>query len=145
MGRQEMIHCAPPTSPDEFSWLIFWERCIRFHGAEPFTQLVKKFPAFYGIPRFIMLIRAQQWSLIPNQMNPLHCQPYFSKINSNIILPLAPKSSELSPPFRFSDQNILCPSRLSRACYVPRPSHPPSLDHPNNIWWNEQVMKLRIM
>jgi hypothetical protein len=28
---------------------------------------------------------------------------------------------------------------------MPRPSHPPSLDHPNNICWSVQVMKLLIM
>jgi hypothetical protein len=27
------------------------------------------------------------------------------------------------------------------ACYIPRPSHPPWLRHPN-IWWSVQVMKL---
>jgi hypothetical protein len=25
---------------------------------------------------------------------------------------------------------------------MPRQSHPPWSDHPNNIWWNVQVMKL---
>jgi hypothetical protein len=31
------------------------------------------------------------------------------------------------------------------ACYMSHPSHPPWLDHPNNIWWTVQVMKLIIM
>jgi hypothetical protein len=25
-----------------------------------------------------------------------------------------------------------------------RPSHPPSIDHPNNVWWSVQVTKLLI-
>jgi hypothetical protein len=29
--------------------------------------------------------------------------------------------------------------------YMPRPSHPPWLDHPKNIWCNVQVMKLLVM
>jgi hypothetical protein len=28
---------------------------------------------------------------------------------------------------------------------MPRPSHPPWLDHPSNIWWSVQVMQLLIM
>jgi hypothetical protein len=28
---------------------------------------------------------------------------------------------------------------------MPRPSHPPWRDNPNNIWWSTQVMKLLIM
>jgi len=27
-------------------------------------------------------------------------------------------------------------------CYMPHPSHPPSFDCPNNIWWSIQVTKL---
>jgi hypothetical protein len=30
------------------------------------------------------------------------------------------------------------------ALYMPCPSHPPWLNHPNNIWWSVQVMKLLI-
>jgi hypothetical protein len=30
-------------------------------------------------------------------------------------------------------------------CYMPWPSHHPRFDHPNNIWWSMQVMKLLIM
>jgi hypothetical protein len=32
-----------------------------------------------------------------------------------------------------------------RACYMTRPSHCPSFDHPNNIWWSVKVTKLLIM
>jgi hypothetical protein len=35
---------------------------------------------------------------------------------------------------KFSDQNCVCISHLSHACYIHRPSHPPSFDHANNIW-----------
>jgi hypothetical protein len=36
-------------------------------------------------------------------------------------------------------------SHLFHACYMPRPSHPPWVDHPNNIWWRAQVLKLLMM
>jgi hypothetical protein len=51
----------------------------------------------------------------------------------------------LSLPFRFSNRNIVCVSRLSLACYMTSPSHPPCLDHSNNICWSVQVMELLIM
>jgi hypothetical protein len=34
---------------------------------------------------------------------------------------------------------------FSHAGYMPHPSHPPWFDHPNNIWWSVQVIKLLIM
>jgi hypothetical protein len=36
------------------------------------------------------------------------------------------RSSERSLRFRFSNQNIVCISHLSHACYMLRPSHHPS-------------------
>jgi hypothetical protein len=41
--------------------------------------------------------------------------PYFPKINSNIILPTTPRSSERSHPYRISDQNFV---RISHIYYV---------------------------
>jgi hypothetical protein len=34
---------------------------------------------------------------------------------------------------------------VSNSCYMSHPSHPPWFDHPNNIWWTVQIMKLLIM
>jgi hypothetical protein len=36
---------------------------------------------------------------------------------------------------------ILC-SLLPHTCYIPHSSHPPWFDHPNNIWWSVQILKL---
>jgi hypothetical protein len=40
---------------------------------------------------------------------------------------------------------ILYVTHLSQARRMPRSAHPPSFDHPNNIFLNEQVMKLLMM
>jgi len=64
---------------------------------------------------------------ILRQKNPVHIFPsYFPKIHSNIF-PSTLRSSDLCLPFRFSNQNFICTSHISHACYVPRPSHPSGL------------------
>jgi len=68
-----------------------------------------------------------------------HPPTLIPKIHSNVILPLTPKSSEWSLPFRISDQNIVHISHLSSACYMPRPSNPPLFDLTNNIWWSVKL------
>jgi hypothetical protein len=52
-----------------------------------------------------------------------------------------PRSSKWSLPFRFSNQNIICISHISHACYMPRLLSP-SFDHPYNIRW--RVIGLRM-
>jgi hypothetical protein len=54
--------------------------------------------------------------------------PYIPKIHSNIIFPSMPRSSQWSLPFRPSNQNTVCTSHLSHACYKACPSHPPRFD-----------------
>jgi hypothetical protein len=44
-------------------------------------------------------------------------------------LPSTPRCFAWSLPFRFSDQNVLCISHFSHACYMLRPCHPLWLDH----------------
>jgi hypothetical protein len=55
-----------------------------------------------------------------------------------------PSYSEWPPLLRNSDQNSVCISHLSQMRYIPRPSYNSSLNHPNNIWWSLQVMKLLV-
>jgi hypothetical protein len=62
--------------------------------------------------------------LVPvlSEMHPVHTLPPCSrKIQSNIIFPSTPRSSEWSLPFRFSDRSFVCTSHLSPACYMPLP------------------------
>jgi hypothetical protein len=87
----------------------------------------------YNSPPFFPLLR---------QMNPVHdFPPYFRKIHSNIILPSTPRSSEWSPPFRFSDQNFVW--TFPYVLHAPQ-SHLPSFDRPN-MSWSVKVMRLLIM
>jgi hypothetical protein len=48
-------------------------------------------------------------------------------------------------PFGFSDQNFVCISHLSYTSYMRSQYNSPWPDHPNNICWSVQVMKLLIM
>jgi hypothetical protein len=53
-------------------------------------------------------------------MNQIHMiLPYFLKIHFNIILPSKPGSSKWFLPFKLSDQNVICISHVSYACYMP--------------------------
>jgi len=64
----------------------------------------------------------------------LHC----SKRIFNITLPPTPQYSNWPPPFKFSTWNLIYISSLSHVCYTPCSSHPPLLNHPNNIQWKTQ-------
>jgi hypothetical protein len=77
-----------------------------------------------------------------SQMKPIYTfPPPFPKIYSNIILLFTPTSSEWSRPFKYSEQYVYV-SHPSPSCYIPRPSYPPQYDHPKNIWWSVQILKL---
>jgi hypothetical protein len=72
-------------------------------------------------------------------------QKLLETLSYSNMFPSTARSSEWSLVFRFSNQYTVRVSNVSHACYTPCSSHPPSLDHPNNIWWSLQVMKLLIM
>jgi hypothetical protein len=55
------------------------------------------------------------------------------------------RSSEWSLHFRFSDRSFVFIYHLSHMWHMTRPSHVAGFDHPNNIYWSVQVMKLLIM
>jgi hypothetical protein len=42
----------------------------------------------------------------------------------------------------FLHQNTICTSPCPHTCYMPRPTHSSWSDHPNNIWWGAQIIKL---
>jgi len=106
------------------------------------TQLVEKFPIFYGTQGFTaMFKRTQHWSL-----------SWGTLIQFTTYHPVILISTLLFSHLRFgypggifpsglTDQNFVCMSHCSHACYMCRPSHPPWFDHPN-IWWCVQITKL---
>jgi len=72
------------------------------------TQLVKKFPAFYGTQKFITTFTSvRHLSLTLSQLDPVH-KPisHFLKINLNIILPSIPGSSNWVFPSGFPTKNL---------------------------------------
>jgi hypothetical protein len=68
-------------------------------------------------------------------MNPVQNFPhYFPRIHSNITFSSTPRSSELSLPFKFTDQNFVYVSHLFCTCYIHCSSHTPWFDQSKNIW-----------
>ena len=67
------------------------------------------------------------------------------KIHLNIILPSTPVPSKWSFSRRLNHQNPEYTYLLPHTCYMPRPSHFSRFDHPNNIGWAVQIIKLLIM
>ena len=67
---------------------------------------------------------------------------HFLKIHLNIILPATPRSSRWFPSLRFPHQNPAYASPLPHTCYMPRPSNSSRFNHPKNIGWGMQIIKL---
>jgi len=92
------------------------------------TQLVKKFPAFYGNPAVHYGFH-KSLSLVSvlSQMGPVHVfSPHFPKINFD-ILPSTSRSAKWFIPFKF-----FCNQSCVRYS-------PPWSDHNNTCWW-KQIM-----
>ena len=78
---------------------------------------------------------------VPVQSTPPH--PTSCGFRFSIIMLPKPWCSRWSVLLRSGQQNPLCTSPVSCTCYMPRPSHC-SFDHPNNIWWLVQIVKLLV-
>ena len=92
------------------------------------SQLVKKFPAFYGTRSFI--------TAFTRASHPIKTMPpsHFLEIHFNIILPSTSRSSKWPLSLKFPHQHTVCNSSLPHTYYMPRPSHSSRFDQPNNIW-----------
>jgi hypothetical protein len=79
---------------------------------------------------------------VPDQSSP-RIQTVLFKILSNMIHPYTPRSSKGTLTLRFHRQNPLL--LLIHATCPPPAYNPPWFDHPNDIWWAIQRMKLHIL
>ena len=75
------------------------------------SQLVKKFPTFYGTPK--VHYRTHRWQPpvpILSQLDPVHAPTsHFLKIRLNIILPSTPVSPQWSLSLRFPTKTLYMP------------------------------------
>jgi hypothetical protein len=109
-------------------------------------QPLKKFSTFYGTQRFITVFTTRRhWSLSwarriqsthPHNISLRAVPMLSSQLHTGLQSGLFPSVFPIKPPVNFS--------HLSHACYMSRSSHSPWFDHPNNIWWSVQFMKLLI-
>ena len=98
------------------------------------SQLVKKFPAFYGTRRFITPFAPPVPIL--SQIHTVHTlTSHVLKIHLNINLPSTPGSPQWSLSPRFPHQDPVYASPIPHRYYMPRPSHSCPYYHPNNIWY----------
>jgi hypothetical protein len=107
------------------------------------SQLVKKFPTFYGTRKFITAFTSAchlslSWAR-SSQSTPLDPTSW----RSILILSshLTPESSQWSRSLRFSHQNPVYKSPLPYTLYMPRPSHSSRFFHPNDTGWTVQTIK----
>ena len=121
--------------------------CRGLHEKLIGSQLVKKFPTFYGIRSFITAFTsACHLSLNLRKIDPVHAlTSHFLKIHLNIILTSMPGSSNWSLSLRFPHQNPVYTSALPHTCYMSRPPHSSRFDHSNNIGRGVQIIKVLII
>jgi hypothetical protein len=110
------------------------------------SSVVKKFPAFCGIGRFITTFTTAghlllSWDRPVQFMPPSHCL----KNHFNIFLPSTRRSSNWSPFLMLSHQNPDCTSPHPRMDHMPLSSNFSLFEHVNGIWWWTQIITLLVM
>jgi hypothetical protein len=98
-----------------------------------------------GFPQALRFSPVSVFPPILSQTNPVQLSPsYLFKIHFNTF-PSTSRSSKWSLSLGSHHQHPLRTSPVSHSCHTPRPSHSSQFDHPNNIWWEVQILKLLIM
>ena len=97
------------------------------HGPswEAGSQLVKKFPTFYGTRRFITAFATARHQFLSWASCVQYTPPtfHFLKIHLNIVFPYMSGSPKWSLSLRFNHQNPVQAFPLPDTPYMPRPSH----------------------
>ena len=110
------------------------------------SSVSQEIPRIFWNPKVHYRIKSRAPSVpILSQINSIHTRSQIQKITLNIILPSTPGTSKWSLSFRFLHQISVYVSPVPLTCYMPRPSYSSRFDHPNNIWWPVQIIKLLIM
>jgi hypothetical protein len=117
-------------------WLTPWSRGL----VEKLTtsQLVKKFPAFYGTRMFITAFTCPYPESDQSSPPPL---PIFWR---SILILYSHLSLGLPSgliPSGFSTKALYKPLLSSQMRYLPRLSQSSQFDQPNNIWWGVKIIK----
>jgi len=115
-----------------------WE-ANRFSASQEIPRILWNPKVHYRIHKYPSLVP------IPSQSDPVHDPTsHCLKIHLSIILPSKPGSSKWSRFLRFSHQTSVYAFPLTLTRYMPRPSHSSRFDHPNNIGWGVQIIKLTV-
>jgi hypothetical protein len=121
-------------------------------------HLLHTFPPHFHKTHYNIILsstpRSTHFRLVPRSKNEWSYTPAppicpmawcSAKAQGQFYLYLTLSSSRGLSSLQVSQPNVVCISNLSHACHMSRSSRPTSLDHPNNVWWSVQVMKLLIM
>jgi len=109
------MHALVNTQPTSWSRVLLEKLTV--------TPLFKKFPAFYGTQKFIIVSTRTRHRSLTTAICIPHTLSHPISPRSIIILSSHLRLGLPSPlPFKFSYQNTVRISHLSHVCYMPRPS-----------------------
>jgi hypothetical protein len=97
----------------------------------------RRFITAFTNARHLSLSRATSIQICPHIPLPDYPSYYYSPIHICVL--------KLSLSLRFPQQNPGHTSPLPHSCYMSRPSNSSRYDHPQNICWAVQILKLLIM
>jgi len=97
------------------------------HGKLTVPQSVKKFPAFYRIEWFITVFTTASICPYPYSFRPVSIIHFNNVPHLRLGFPSA--LPQCFPHIKHAHS-----SPLPHTCIIPRQSHPPPFDHPNNNW-----------